>query len=413
VRVEPQDVPITKQWVATLKGLVNSDIRSKVSGYLMKQDYTNGAAVRKGTLLFEIDPRPFQAEVDQARANLQEARGAVEQAEATLLQAKAEVQKHEAALGKTEIDVNRYTPLARQKAISQEELDNAVQANLAAKAQVAASRASVATAVAAIAAKKSAVEAAQAALANAQLNLGYTKITSPIEGIAGISNAQLGDLVGPLSPNPLTVVSTANPILAQFAAAEQEYLAAIRATGNASAGVPKALRELSFDLVLSDGSLFPHKGRLQYVDRQVDPRTGTINVQIGFPNPGNVLRPGGYGAVRSVVRIQKGALAVPQRAMSELQGRYMLAVVDDQNRVSLRQVKAGEQVGSLWVVLEGLKAGDRVIAEGIQKVKEGTTVAPKPYQAPPNQSSPNQTAPTTQNDNGQERAGVARQKAHD
>ncbi|HWT80260.1 MAG TPA: biotin/lipoyl-binding protein, partial [Candidatus Methylomirabilis sp.] len=199
-------MPITKEWVGTLKGLVNSDIRSKVSGYLLKQNYTNGATVGKGTLLFEIDPRPFQAEVDQAKANLEEARGAVEQAQASLLEAKANEQKFEAGLGKTEIDVTRYTPLAKVKAISQEELDNAVQANRAAKAQVEAGKASVATAAATIDARKSAVEAAQAALANAQLNLGYTKITSPISGIAGIANAQLGDLVGPQTVTPLTTV---------------------------------------------------------------------------------------------------------------------------------------------------------------------------------------------------------------
>ncbi|HKE24443.1 MAG TPA: efflux RND transporter periplasmic adaptor subunit [Bryobacteraceae bacterium] len=380
LQVRPQDVPITKEWVSTLKGLVNSDIRSKVSGYLLKQDYVNGSTVAKGTLLFQVDPRPFQAAVDQAKANLETARGAVEQARAQLLQAKADQQKTEADLGKTQNDVTRFTPLAKAKAISQQELDNAVQANLAAKAQVEAAKASVTTASATIDARSSAVVAAQAALDDAQLNLGFTRIVSPIAGIAGIANAQLGDLVGPQTPTPLTTVSTANPILAQFAASEQEYLSAVRGTGKGASGARAALKNLVFNLILADGSAFPQKGRLQYVDREVDVRTGTINMQVAFPNPGNVLRPGGYGTVRAVVRTQKGALAVPQRALSDLQGRYMLAVVGDQDKVTLRQVKPGEQVGSLWVIREGLKPGERVVVEGIQKVKEGMQVVAKPYQ---------------------------------
>jgi membrane fusion protein (multidrug efflux system) len=381
IQVAPQDVPITKEWVSTLKGSVNSDIRSQVSGYLLKQDYVNGAAVTKGSVLFEIDPRPFQAAVDQAMANLAQTQGALQEAKAGLLEAQANQQKSEAGLGKTEIDVKRYTPLAKQKAISQQELDNAVQANLAAKAQVEAAKASVSTASATIEARNSAILAAQAALESVRLNLGYTKIKSPVNGIAGIANAQLGDLVGPQTPTPLTTVSTANPILAQFAASEQEYLSAVRATGKSSAGARVALRTLSFDLVLADGTVFPHKGRLQYIDREVDVRTGTINMQIAFPNPGDVLRPGGYGTVRSVVKTEKGALAVPQRALTELQGRYMVAIVDDQNKVTLRQVTPGDQVGSLWVVKDGLKTGERVVAEGTQKVREGIQVVPKPYVA--------------------------------
>jgi membrane fusion protein, multidrug efflux system len=382
VQVKPQDVPITKEWVATLKGFVNADIRSKVQGYLLKQNYVNGAVVSKGTRLFEIDPRPFQAEVDQARANLEEARGALAQAQAGLLETKANQQKAEAAQGKTEIDVKRYTPLAKAKAISQEELDNAVQADLAANAQVDAAKASVSTASATIDARSASVDAARAALENARLNLGYTKIVSPINGIAGISNAQVGDLVGPTSPTPLTIVSTANPILAQFAASEQEYLTAVRGIGKTSAGAQAALKTLSFALVLADGSVFPHQGRLQYVDREVDVRTGSINIQVAFPNPGNLLRPGGYGTVRSVVRTEKGALALPQRALTEMQGRYMVAVVGDQDKVTIRQVEPGDQVGSLWVIREGLKAGERVVVEGTQKVKEGTQVVTKPYEAP-------------------------------
>lgn len=380
MQVEPQDVPITKEWVGTLKGLVNTDIRSKVSGYLLRQTYTNGDSVRKGALLFEVDSRPFQAAVDQAQANLEQARGTVQEAQAQLLQAKANQQKMEAELGKTEIDVTRFTPLAKAKAISQQELDNAVQANLASKAQVEAAKALIATATATIEARNAAVVAAQAALEDAQLNLGYTKIVSPIAGIAGIANAQVGDLVGPQTPTPMTTVSTADPILAQFAASEQDYLAAVHADAKSSGtAVQTFLKKLRFTLILANGSEFPRQGVLQYVDREVDVRTGTINVQVAFPNPGNVLRPGGYATVKSVVRMQKGVLAVPQRALTELQGRYMVDIVDDQNKVSLRQVTPGEQVGSIWVVQQGLKPGERIVVEGTQKVREGIQVVPKPY----------------------------------
>jgi membrane fusion protein (multidrug efflux system) len=382
VEVVPQDVPITREWVATLQGLVNSDVRSQVSGYLLRQDYVNGASVKKGQLLFEIDPRPFQAVVDQAKANLEQARGAVEQAKATLEEAKANQQKAEAELGKTDIDVKRYTPLAQARAISQQELDNAVQANLAAKAQVEAGKASVSTAVAAISARESSVAAAQAAVESAQVNLGFTKVTSLVTGIAGIANAQVGNSVGPQSPTPLTTVSTADPILAQFAASEQEYLRAIRANGGSTAGAQAALRALTFHLILADSSVYPQTGRLQYIDREVDVRTGSINIQIAFPNPGNVLRPGGYGTVRAIVRTEKGALVVPQRALSELQGRYLAAVVGADGKVAFREVKPGDQVGSLWVVRQGLNAGDRVVAEGTQKVREGMQVEAVPYKEP-------------------------------
>jgi membrane fusion protein (multidrug efflux system) len=363
--------------------LVNADIRAQVSGYLLKQSYVNGAAVSKGTVLFEIDPRTFQAAVSQAKANIAQAQGALEEAKAALLEAKANEQKNEAVLGKTEIDVKRYTPLAAAKAISQQELDTAVQANLAAKAQVDAARASVSTAEATIDARKAAIAAAQAAMQTAQLNLGFTHVKSEINGIAGIANAQVGDLVGPQTPTLLTTVSTANPILAQFAASEQEYLMAVKSTKGSTRDARTALRTLSFDLVLADGSTYPHKGRLQYIDREVDVRTGTINFQIAFPNPGNVLRPGGYGTVKTVVKTERGALEVPQRALSELQGRYMAAVVGDQNKVAIRQVTPGDQVGSMWVVKDGLRAGERVVAEGTQKVREGIEVVPKPYNPSP------------------------------
>jgi membrane fusion protein (multidrug efflux system) len=396
VQVTPQDVPVTKEWVGTLKGLVNADIRSQVAGYVIKQDYVNGTAVKKGDVLFEIDPRPFQAAVDkatadvqQARAALQQARADLEKAQATQAEAKANQEKAEADQGKTQIDVTRYTPLAAAKAISQQELDNAVQANLAAKAQVEAMKASVQTATANIsaqnaniAAQTSSIAAAQAALENAQVNLGFTKVTSLIDGVAGIANAQVGDSVGPTSPNPLTTVSTVDPILVQFSASEQEYLNAVTTLRRGSRNVDSALKDFTFELVLADGSVYPDKGKIQYIDREVDVRTGSINVQVAFPNNGNVLRPGGYGTIRSVVRTERGALAVPQRAVSELQGRFTVAVVGPDGKVALREVKTGDKVGAMWVINEGLKAGDRVVAEGTQKVREGMQVNPKPYQAP-------------------------------
>jgi membrane fusion protein (multidrug efflux system) len=257
-----------------------------------------------------------------------------------------------------------------------------VQTNLAAKAQVEAARASISTAESTIEARQAGIAAAQAALEAARLNLGFTHVRSAIAGIAGIANIQVGSLVGPQTPTPLTTVSTTNPILAQFAASEQEYLMAVKSTGKPSTDARTALGRLSFDLVLADGSTYPHKGRLQYIDREVDVRTGSINIQVAFPNPGNMLRPGGYGTVKTVVRTERGALAVPQRALTELQGRYMAAVVGDQNKVTLRQVTPGDQVGSMWVVKDGLRAGERVVAEGIQKVREGIQVIPKPYNPP-------------------------------
>jgi membrane fusion protein (multidrug efflux system) len=393
VQVTPQDVPITKEWVATLKGLINAEIRSQVAGYIVRQVYVNGATVKKGQVLFEIDSRPFQATVDQANANLQTARAALQQARAALEQAqaaqseaKANQEKAEADQGKTQIDVQRYTPLAAAKAISQQELDNAVQANLAAKAQVEAMKAAVQTATsniaaqnANIAAQTSAIAAAQAALDSSQVNLGFTKVTSLIDGIAGIATAQVGDSVGPQSPNSLTTISTVDPILAQFAASEQEYLSAVSKYGLVGPDLQKSLQSLSFDLVLADGSVFPQKGKLQYLDREVDVRTGSINVQVAFPNPNSLLRPGGYATIKSVTRVQKGALAVPQRAVTELQGRFTVGVVGPDGKVTLREVKPGDKVGTVWVINEGLKAGENVVAEGTQKIREGMQVSPKPY----------------------------------
>ena len=382
-KVVQQDVPITKEWVATLTGFVNADIRAQVEGYLIRQNYPNGAFVRKGALLFQIDPRPFQAALDQAKANLEQTKGTLDQAKATLEEAKANQQRAEAALGKTEIDVTRYTPLAKESVISQQELDNAIQARLAAKAQVAAMKAAIGNATAAIGTHTAAIEAARAAVEIAQLNLGFTRIVSLIDGVAGIANAQVGDLVGPQALTPLVTVSTMNPILAQFAPSEQEYLSVMRRPGTSTAEDEAALRRLRFELVLANGAVYPQTGKLHAVNRDVQVRTGAITIQVQFANPNNVLRPGGFGSIRSVVRVQHHALLVPQRALSELQGSFLVAVVDKDNKVILRPVKAGEKVGSMWVVEDGLKPGELVVSDGVQKLREGMQVNPKPYQARP------------------------------
>jgi len=348
VSVVQQDVPVVKEWVATFDGKVNAQVRAQVTGYLLKQNYQNGAFVRQGEPLFEIDPKPFQAALDAAKGNVAVAEG--------------NLQRAQAQQGKTEQDVARYTPLAKESAISQQELDDAVQANLAAKAQVQSEKASI--------------EAAKAAVDTAQLNLNFTNIVSPVDGIAAIAIAQVGDLVGPQSP-ALTTVSTINPILVDFTPSEQEYLTAMKVTGGNEAEVR---RRLDFKLTLADGSIYPATGSLYAVNREVDVRTGAVLVQASFPNPGNLLRPGGFARISAVTRVQQGALLVPARAVSELQGGYLIAVVGDDNKVSLRPVKVGPRAGTMWVIEDGLKLGERVVAEGTQKVRDGLVVNPKPFQ---------------------------------
>jgi membrane fusion protein, multidrug efflux system len=352
IDVMQRDVPVTKEWVATLDGFVNAQIRAQVKGLLVAQRYVNGAFVRKDSPLFEIDPRPFQATLDQANANLE--------------QAKASLQRAQAQLGKTELDVARYTPLAKESAISQQELDDAIQANLAAKAQVEQAKAAIAAAVAAV--------------DSAKLDLSFTKIVAPIDGIASIAAAQIGDFVSPPG-EPLTTVSTIDPILVNFTASEQEYLNAMKQAAALGTDEHAILNKLKWQLRLSDGSIYPHTGRFYALDRQVDVRTGAILVKVEFPNPGNVLRPGGFGNISTVVKVQKNALLVPQRAVNELQGGYLVAVIGSDNKVSIRPIKVGPKVDTLWIVEQGLNAGDRVVAEGVQKVREGMEVSPKRYQA--------------------------------
>src|SRR6266702_3552565 len=380
VPVVQRDVPVYGEWIGTLEGMVNATIKAQVTGYLRQQRYTEGALVTQGQVLFEIDQRPFQAALDQAQ-------GQLVQANAQLVQANAQLAQAEANQGKTQLDVDRYIPLAKAQAISAQDLDNAVQNNLAAKAQVAAARAGIDTAKAAIVAAKAVVEAAKAAVATATLNLGFTTILSPIEGIAGIATAQIGDLVGP-SSGTLTTVSTLDPIKVYFTASEQAYLNFVRRNPTAAERLA-AEKRLALELVLADGTTYPHTDTFFVADREVNAQTGAIRLAGLFPNPGNVLRPGQYGRVRAVTSQREGALLVPQRAVTELQGRYQVAVVDSENTINFRTVKVGERVGPLWIIEEGVHPGERVVVEGLQKVRPGMPVYPRPLGAAPSTTGDN------------------------
>jgi RND family efflux transporter MFP subunit len=368
--VAQRDVPIYREWIGTLDGMVNAAIRAQVTGYLLTQNYSEGSFVHKGQLLFQIDPRPFQAAVDQAQGQLAQANGQLAQAQAQLLQAEAQVASAEANQHKAQLDEDRYIPLAKQSAITQQDLDDATQNNLSSKAQVKAAQAQVDTAKAQIQAAQAAVEAAKAALETARVNLGFTRLASPIDGIAGVAQTQVGNLVSP-SANAVTTVSTLDPIKVNFTVSEQEYLD--------FAQQDTAMKRLQLELVLGDGKVFPRKGQFAFADRQVNQSTGAIQLTGVFPNPGNILRPGQYGRVRAVIGTTTDALLVPQRAVMELQGTYQVEVLDSGNRVSVQPVKIGDRVGSEWVIQDGLKPGERVIAEGGLKVMPGVQVNPKPF----------------------------------
>jgi membrane fusion protein (multidrug efflux system) len=378
VEAAQRDVPIYKEWIGTLDGLVNADIKAEVSGYLVEQAYKEGSFVKKGQLLFQIDPRPFQAALDQSRGQLAQSQGQLEQARAQLAQAEAQVSVAEANQRRTQLDVDRYTPLAQQQAITQQDLDNATQYNMASKAQVQAARAQVETARAQITATEAAVQSAKAAVETAQINLGFTHLTSPIDGIPGIAQLQVGALVSPAS-GVITTVSTLDPIKVYFTVSEQEYLDFSRRFPTAELRQAD-LKQRELELVLSDGTTYPPKGKFDFADRQVDVRTGAIRMAGLFPNPGNNLRPGQYGRVR-LARLQPGALLVPQQAVMELQGTRLVAVVDGSDKVSVRPVQLGETVGHDWIVRAGVKPGERVIVEGLQKVRQGMQVDPKPFEA--------------------------------
>ena len=331
-----KDVPVYHEWIGTLDGMVNATIRAQVQGYLIRQNYREGDFVKRGQILFEIDPRSFQAALEQAKGQLEAQQARWSTAKANLA---------------------RVRPLAEQNAVSKKDLDDSIGTEQAARA---------------------AVFSAQATVDKAKLDLDFTRINSPVDGIAGIAKAQIGNLVGPGGMEELTTVSTIQPIKVFIQVSEQEYLQSLR---NAQSGqsMEQRLGRLAVELILADGSVYPHKGTFGFADRQVDVKTGTIRLACTFPNPGNLLRPGQYGRIRVATSVLKDALLVPQRAVAETQGKYMVAVVGPDNKADIRPVKAGERVDSLWVILEGLKPGERVVVEGIQKVRPGMPVAPKAF----------------------------------
>lgn len=324
-----RDTPIYSDWVATLDGYVNAEIQPRVAGYIIKQNYKEGAVVRKGDVLFEIDPRPLKAALDQAKAQLAQA---------------------EAQLGKASLDVERDTPLAEARAIAKSQLDTELQAKLGAQASVLAAKANV---------------------EQAELNLEFTKVTSLVSGIAGIARVQIGNLVGPSSV--LTSVSQVDPIKAYFTVSEQVFMDFHRRFPTEQS-VEAQRKRIPLQLILGDGSIYEHTGTISFADREVNAATGTIRIAGVFANPNNLLRPGGYGRVRLSARTATGALLIPQRAVTELQGSYQVAVVSTDNKVSIRPVTVGDRVGNLWIVTDGLKAGERVIVEGLLKARDGAAV---------------------------------------
>jgi len=351
LQVQQENVPIYGEWIGTLDGLVNADVRAQVTGYLMKQGYQEGSFVRQGQLLFQIDPRPFQAALDQAQGQLAQAKAALANAQA--------VQR------RTELDVERYTPLVKEQAASQQDLDNSVQNNLAALATIETAKAQIKT--------------YEAAVETTKINLEFTRLVAPIDGIAGQAQLQVGALVTPNS-GVVTSVSTVDPIKTYFTVSEPQYLE-WRKRFPTEASRLEADKKLRLQLILADGSTYPHDGTFYFADRQVNESTGAIRIAGLFPNPNNILKPGGYAKVRAVIRTEERALLVPQRAISELQGGYQVAVLDADNKVNIRSVTVGPQVDRRWVIATGLNPGERVVAEGVQKVRTGVRVNPKPFTA--------------------------------
>jgi membrane fusion protein (multidrug efflux system) len=336
--VTPQDVPRVLERVATLDGFINANINAQVQGYIVSRDYQEGNVEKKGDLLFQIDPRPF---------------------EAALAQAKGTLAKDKANQVKSDADEKRALDLFKKKVISDQERDTAIAAAQAGRANI---------------------EADEAAVKTAELNLGYTKIIAPIDGVAGFANNQVGDLVGP-STGPLTTVSQIDPIKAVVTAGEGPFTDFVSRHPDATER-NAYIKSLDFDLILGNGEVYPQKGKFYALDRSLDVKTGSIRYYVTFPNPGNILRPGQFGKVRFVADMKKGAMVIPQEAVNELQGSYQVAVVDENNKVSIRPVKMGERIGAMWEVTEGLKPGDRVVVQGLQKAHEGSTVAAKDWTPP-------------------------------
>ena len=352
--VQPRDVPRVLERVATLDGFINANINAQVQGYIVSRDYKEGSVVKKGDLLFQIDPRPFEAALEQAKATLA---------------------KDQANLAKADADQKRAIDLFNKKVISDQERD---------------------TAIAAAGSSKANVEADEAAVKQAELNLGYTKITAPIDGLAGFANNQVGDLVGPASTTPLTTVSQIDPMKAIVTVGESaftDFFSRYPDTVQREA----LLKRIDFDLILGDGKVYPGKGKFYALDRNLDPKTGSIHYYVTFPNPDAMLRPGQYGKVRFVPDSVQNALVVPQEAVTELQGNFQVAVVDQNNKVSIRPIKMGERIGPMWQITEGLKPGDKVVVQGVQKAREGSTVTVKEWTPPANQvasdGSPAQKSP--------------------
>ena len=328
--VQVRDVPIVQEWAAQTFGANDIEIRARVKGFLTAKPYKEGSVVRRGDLLFQIDPQEYQTAVAQARANLSEA---------------------QAALSKANADVARLTPLVERNAVSRQDLDHAVAAQQGAEGQVAAAR---------------------AAMNTAQLNLGYTKVTSPITGLAGVAQADVGSLVGSPGPTLLTTVSQVDTIKVKFRISEQEYLTLRRAMGDSVSTAVR--RPARLELVLADGSVYDHKGQVVTVDRNIDPATGTLGIEALFPNPASFLRPGQFGRVRAPVTTRTNAVLVPQRAVREMQGTFSVGVLKPDSTVEIRPVKAGARVGSDWVMDSGLVAGAVIVVEGMQKVRPGVKV---------------------------------------
>ena len=336
--VQPRDVPRVLERVATLDGFINANINAQVQGYIIVRDYTEGSVVKKGDLLFQIDPRPF---------------------EAALAQAKGTLAKDKASQVKADADEKRALDLFSRKVISDQERDQNVATAQSGRANI---------------------EADEASVEQAQINLGYTKITAPIDGVSGFANKEVGDLVGPAT-GPLTTVSQIDPIKAVVTAGEGPWTDFVSRHPDPRER-SEYVKSLEFELILSNGEVYPQKGKFYALDRSLDVRTGSIRYEVTFPNPGNILRPGQFGKVRFVADTKKGAMVIPQEAVSELQGNYQVAVVDENNRVSIRPVQMGERIGAMWEVIEGLKPGDRVVVQGLQKAREGSTVATKDWIPP-------------------------------
>jgi membrane fusion protein (multidrug efflux system) len=345
VQLEPKDVPLTGEWVGTLDGYVNAQIQPQANGYLIKQNYKEGAMVSKGKVLFEIDPRPFQAALDQAKGQLAQAKGQVQQARAQL--------------ELTEINVKRDTPLAEAHAIAQSQLDNDTQQRAQSAAAVQSAQATVA--------------AAEAAVENAELNLGFTHVRSLITGIAGQATVQVGNLVN--TQSVLTSVSQVDPIKAYFSIGDSEYLELTQRAGQAGGDLLKNASAIPLTLTLSTGEVFPQKGRIAFVDRQINAQTGAIRIAAAFPNPGNVLRPGQFGRVKAETELRHNALLIPQVAVSEFQGLQQVYVAGSDGKAHVETVTLGPQVGTSWVVNAGLSPGAQVIVDNLQKLHDGAPIA--------------------------------------